>query len=259
MGDNSKISWTDATWNPTTGCTQIPGPHGGPSGCDHCYAKTLINTRQIANPTSVRFGHEFGEVMLHPERLDQPLKWRRPRRIFVNSLSDLFHKDIPPGFIAQVFDVMEKAHWHTFQVLTKRPERMARLMRGAKGPSPNVWLGTSICSNDDAWRADELRNTPAAVRFLSLEPLLGPVDQVDFTDIGWVIVGGESGPGARPMNLDWAREVRNRCLTLHPMRRTPGIPFFLKQLGGERNKRAEDEAVLDGRLWAEFPPVVTHA
>jgi len=231
------IGWTHRpgtkgeTWNPTTGCTQIPGAKGGPSGCDNCYAKySVIDTRQRFNPKSVRFGKAFEEVMVHPERLDAPLRWTKPRTIFVNSLSDLFHADIPDDFVYKVLDVVAKSPQHTFQVLTKRPERMSRLLSrwylGMSNPTllPNLWLGVSIATNADAWRVAHLRTTPALVRFFSLEPLLGPVDQVPFEGIDWIIAGGESGRNARPMHPDWVRGIRDRCADL-------GIPFFFKQWG----------------------------
>ncbi len=246
MADKSAIEWTDATWNPTTGCTQIPGPRGGPSGCDNCYAKTLIDLRQSKNPKSPRYGKPFETVMLHESRLTQPLRWKRPRRIFVNSLSDVFHPDVPEDFIAQIFDVMVSAHWHAFQVLTKRPDRMRRI--APTTPASNIWLGASVCSNDDAWRADALRATPAVIRFLSVEPLLGPVDRVDLDGIDWLIAGGESGKGARPMNTAWVRDLRDRCVARN-------IPFFFKQWGGAVDKRGHGDAVLDGRRWMECPRI----
>jgi protein gp37 len=271
MADKTRIEWTDATWNPTTGCTQIPGAHGAPSGCDHCYAKTLIDTRLSKNPRSSRYGQPFETVMLHRSRLTKPLTWQRQRRIFVDSLSDLFHIDVSDEYVALIFDVMIAADWHTFQVLTKRPERMRRfvsemmnaivhhtgprvaLFEANMGrsltysvPAPNIWLGTSICSNDDAWRADMLRQTPATIRFLSLEPMLGPVDRVDFTAVDWIIVGGESGRGARAMAESWVRDVRDRCSALD-------VPFFFKQWGGETAKRGHEEAVLDGQRHIAWP------
>jgi protein gp37 len=263
MSDKSPIEWTEATWNPVTGCTPIPGVAGRPSGCDHCYARTLIDRRMSKNPNSVRFGHPFAEVMTHEDRLAQPFRWKRPRRIFVNSLSDLFHKDVPDELIAQVFATMAFAAQHTYQVLTKRPERMRRLLaafsdgralghalslpvkvhgdriiatadltashggvRSASHPwpIPHVHVGVSISTNDDAWRADMLRETPSGVRWVSAEPLLGPLDKVDLTGIDWVVVGGESGHGARPMHPQWARDLRDRCVDA-------GIPYFFKQWG----------------------------
>jgi len=234
MSDKSAIEWTDATWNPVTGCSKVS------PGCANCYAETL----------SLRFGHSklpwtpenaAANVVLHPERLSLPLTWRTPRLVFVNSMSDLFHELVPWEYIDQVFDVMEQAPRHTFQVLTKRPERMRALARLVP---PNVWLGTSI--ENDRWtlRADYLRETPRAIRFLSLEPLLGPLPSLDLTGIDWVIVGGESGAGHRPINPDWVRDLRDRC-------NTAGVAFFFKQWGGRTPKSGGRE--LDGRTWNEMP------
>lgn len=255
MADKSSIEWCDATWNAITGCSQIPGPHGSPSGCDNRYAKRLNDTRLIANPKIARYGKPFETVLCHEDRLDQPLRWKAPRRIFVNSLSDMFHVDVPREFIDKMLAVMSLCPQHTFQILTKRPDRMRayfddfgnryetiediavkigeahgvkdayeRYYRWLNAYSPNVWLGTSICSNVDAWRADVLRKTAPHVRFLSVEPMLGPVGDVDLTGIQWVIAGGESGPGARPMHQVWALELRDRCIEA-------GIPYFFKQWG----------------------------
>jgi protein gp37 len=288
MSDKSGIEWTDATWNPVTGCTQIPGVKGRPSGCDNCYAKRLNDTRMIANPRSVRFGHPFETVLLHPERLELPLRWS-PRRIFVNSLSDLFHPDVPDEFIARVFAIMICSPQHTFQVLTKRPERMKRFMdnlgrgphalgagktigmvrslpvtiEGDKAyaiakmstgsraeyrveyawPAPHIQLGTSIATSDDAWRSFQLGHTRAAVRFLSVEPLVGPVDAMHLENVDWVIVGGESGKGWRPMDFAWARDVRDRC-------RARGIPFFFKQVAASR---PTDDMIPEDLRIREFP------
>lgn len=227
MSENSKIQWTTHTWNPTTGCTQIPGVGGSPSGCDKCYAKRQLDTRFRANPKSPRFGLPFETVLTHPNRLATPEKWKSPALIFVNSVSDLFHADIPEAFIDEVFATMlHDANWHTYQILTKRPERMQRYMRSFSGPAipPNVWLGTSISTNADAWRSTMLAKTNAAIRFLSVEPMLGPVNDVPLVGIDWVIAGGESGPGARPMHEVWVRELRDRC-------ERAGIAFFFKQWG----------------------------
>ncbi len=220
MSDKSSIEWTDATWNPVTGCTKVS------AGCDHCYAETFAE-RFRGVP---RHPYEQGfDLKLWPQRLGIPLGWRRPRRVFVNSMSDLFHRDVPDEYILRVFRVMAEAEIHTFQVLTKRPDRMMRLLqrwedRGVLAPLPNVWLGTSIEAMGQAWRAEKLRRTPAAVRFISAEPLLGPLGSLDLTGIDWVIAGGESGPGARPANPEWFRELRSGC-------RRAGVAFFMKQLG----------------------------
>jgi protein gp37 len=238
VADGSAIEWTDATWNPVTGCTKIT------AGCDHCYAARFAE-RFRGVP-----GHPFEsgfDLTLRPERLRQPLSWRRPRMIFVNSMSDLFHKDVPSDFVDGVFDTMEEAHWHVFQVLTKRSSLMQRYLErryAERASPPNVWLGVSVEEAAAKSRIAHLREVPAAVRFLSIEPLIGPVGEMDLTGIHWVIVGGESGPGARPMQIDWAREVRNEC-------ERQGVAFFFKQWGGLRPKTGGRE--LDGREWNEMP------
>ena len=230
MGDKTGIEWTDATWNPVTGCDRLS------PGCDHCYALTMAG--RLKRMGSARYqrdgdprtsGPGFG-VTCHEDVLDQPLRWRRPRRIFVNSMSDLFHPDVPDLFIAQVFTVMALCPQHTFQILTKRPQRMASLLRHREAcydgwPLPNVWLGTSIENDRYAFRADHLRATPAAVRFVSAEPLLGPLPSLDLTGIDWLIVGGESGPAARPMHPDWVRDLRDRCLFRREPCEQPEIPY----------------------------------
>jgi protein gp37 len=244
MSDHSRIEWTDATWNPVTGCTKVS------PGCAHCYAETFAE-RFRGVP-----GHPYErgfDLTLRPERLDAPLSWKRPRRIFVNSMSDLFHDDVPDQFIYAVFDTMRRAHWHQFQVLTKRPQRAAQMASRLPWP-PNIWLGTSIELQRWAWRADAIRQVPAAVRFLSCEPLLGPLD-LDLSGIHWVIVGGESGPKARPMHPDWARGIRDQCLRV-------GVAFFFKQWGahdadGRRVGKWQAGRLLDGRTWDEMPGV-TH-
>ncbi|HWJ49574.1 MAG TPA: phage Gp37/Gp68 family protein, partial [Solirubrobacteraceae bacterium] len=265
MGDKSAIQWTDATWNPVTGCSKVS------PGCAHCYAETLakrLHRMGKEGYTGLPWtpANASQNVFLRPERLDQPLRWRRPRMIFVNSMSDLFHEEVPDYFIAQVFEVMEQAPQHTFQVLTKRPERMRQLLLawsmdgGGYSPPANVWLGTSIENRRYVHRADLLRETPAAVRFISAEPLLGPLvhdtdvgmyndcshsvcdcpkrlgdpytpcwsdayegPELDLTDIDWLIVGGESGPGHRRMDPWWVESLRDACET---------TAFFFKQWGG---------------------------
>lgn len=236
MSDRSRIEWTSASWNPVTGCDQVS------PGCAHCYAKTF----------SERFrgvpGHPFEqgfELKLWPERLELPLRWRRPKLVFVNSMSDLFHEDIPFEYIAAVFDVMERADQHTFQVLTKRHERLAELAPRLHWPE-NVWMGVSIENRRFMHRADYLRQVDAAVRFISAEPLLGPLEGLTLTNIDWLIAGGESGPGHRRVDADWVRELRDRCVT-------EGIAFFLKQWGGRTPKSGGRE--LDGRTWDEMPTV----
>jgi protein gp37 len=265
MTARSAIEWTQATWNPVTGCDRIS------PGCQHCYALTLAKRLKAMGqakyhtdgrpPTS---GPGFG-VATHPQALAEPLGWRRPRRIFVNSMSDLFHARVPTAFIAEVFAVMAAADHHTYQVLTKRPARMAGMLRSdafaesvsqvaaerhgiavLTWPLPNVWLGASIETGAYCWRADRLRQIPAAVRFLSCEPLLGPLPSLDLTGIDWVIVGGESGPGHRPVDPAWVRQLRDRCVA-------GGIPFFFKQWGGLTPKAGG--RVLDGRTWDQYPPL----
>jgi protein gp37 len=244
MGERTRIEWTDATWNPMTGCTRIS------AGCDHCYAATLAQTktretylrelpvrdtpRNRADPFAPRFWEQ---------RLDRPLRWKEPRRIFVNSMSDLFHAHFSLGMIQRVFDVMEQASWHQFQVLTKRPERALRLSGHLKWPD-NIWLGTSIETMEFAERAVTTREVPAAVRFISAEPLLGPLDDLDLTGIDWVIGGGESGAGHRPCELTWARGLRDLCLR-------HGVAFFWKQWGGRTSKAGG--RWLDGVIWDEYP------
>lgn len=252
MADKSAIEWTDATWNPVTGCSRVS------PGCAHCYAATLaprLARMGQAGYTDLPWTPEnaAANVMIHADRLDTPLRWKRPRRIFVNSMSDLFHELVPLDFLCWVFTTMAAAPQHTFQVLTKRPERMAAVMGSVAAgsiwnewPLPNVWIGTSIENNRYTSRADDLRAVPGewTTRFLSLEPLLGPLPSLDLTGIGWVIVGGESGPGFRPVDPDWVRDVRDRCVAA-------GVPFLFKQWGGIRSKAGGRE--LDGRTWDEYP------
>jgi protein gp37 len=240
MAHATTIEWTDATWNPVTGCTKIS------AGCDHCYAERF-SERFRGTP-----GHPFKtgfDLTLRPERLEQPLRWRAPRMIFVNSMSDLFHKDIPKDFIDRVFSTMERAPWHTFQVLTKRSSLMRDFLRKrygtVRGPA-HMWFGVSIEDATKISRVRHLRDAPAGVRFLSIEPLIGPIGTLDLSGIDWVIVGGESGPGARPMHPDWVRSIRDQCLDAH-------VAFFFKQWGGLRPKSGGRE--LDGEEWNDFPDV----
>lgn len=244
MSDGTAIEWTDATWNPVTGCTKIS------RGCDNCYA-ARFSERFRGVP-----GHPFStgfDLTLRPERVDQPLKWRRPRMIFVNSMSDLFHKEVPKSFIDLVFSTMESANWHTFQVLTKRSSLMRNYLRGrygeGRGPA-HIWCGVSVEDAQATSRIKHLRASPAGVRFLSIEPLIGAVGAINLQGIDWVIAGGESGPGARPVHLEWVREVRDQCATQN-------VAFFFKQWGGLRPKTGGRE--LDGREWSEFPSLRTSA
>lgn len=235
MGERTTIEWTNATWNPITGCSKIS------PGCKHCYAERLA--KRLMEMGNARYRQGF-RLTLHQDLLDLPLRWRRPRMIFVCSMSDLFHEQVPIGFIRSVFATMERAPWHIYQVLTKRAKRLAEVTRSLSLP-PNVWVGVSVESHDYLWRVDYLRQVPAHIRFLSCEPLLGPL-HLDLTGIHWVIVGGESGPGARPMQKAWVKAIRDQCLAA-------GVPFFFKQWGGEADKRGHDKALLDGRLWREWP------
>jgi protein gp37 len=236
MSEVSSIEWTDATWNPVTGCTKVS------QGCKHCYAHTFAE-RWRGIP-----GHPYQQgfdLKLWPERVLMPLKWREPRRIFVNSMSDLYHPGIPDGFIRNVFATMVRASWHTFQVLTKRSERLEQISRSLPWRS-NIWQGVSVEDARVVNRIEHLRRVPAKVRFLSLEPLIGPLDRLDLTGIHWVIVGGESGPGARPMDPAWVRSIRSQC-------RQQDVPFFFKQWGGVHKSMAGRR--LDGRTWDSMPRV----
>lgn len=233
------------TWNPTTGCDVVS------PGCDNCYAlafakrlKAMGNPGYQADGDPRTSGPGF-RITLHPDRLEVPLRWRRPRLVFVDSMSDLFHPRVPADFLGDVLDVMRRADRHTFFALTKRPARMASLLtRLQPEPLPNVWWGTTVENGDYVWRAGWLRDTPAAVRFLSLQPLIGPVAELDLAGMDWVYVGGESGAGHRPMSATWVRDVRDRCLAA-------GIPFLFKQWGG-RTRNAGGR-LLDGRTWSQMP------
>jgi len=250
VGLKTGIEWTDATWNPVTGCTRVS------AGCDNCYAARLASrllrdhykARPPVVPTPENMADPFS-VRIWPERLSQPLRERRPRMIFVNSMSDLFHADVPEDFIRSVFEVMLEADWHTYQVLTKRPARAARFFRRnadlfPRGTVPgHIWIGTSVENQGVTYRVAQLVSIPAEVRFLSCEPLLGPVT-LNLDGIHWVIVGGESGPVRRPMDLDWARSIRDQCLAA-------GVPFFFKQVGGRTPKAGG--RLLDGKTWDEYP------
>ena len=240
MADGSSIEWTDATWNPVTGCTKIT------DGCVNCYAARF--SERFRGVTGHPFESGF-DITLRPGRLDQPLRWRKPRTIFVNSMSDLFHKEVPVSFVDRVFDTMEAAAWHTFQVLTKRSSLMQRYLRrryADRAPPAHMWFGVSVENAAACGRIEHLRQAPAAVRFLSIEPLIGPVGPIDLVGIHWVIVGGESGPGARPMNEAWVTDLRDQCVS-------QGVPFFFKQWGGFRPKTGGRQ--LGGREWNEMPRV----
>lgn len=232
MADHSGIEWTEATWNPVSGCTKIS------PGCDRCYAERV--TRRFPKTYPQGF-----TLTLRRDALDLPLRWRRPRVVFVNSMSDLFHTDVPESFIAEVFDVMRRCPQHTFQVLTKRGERLARVAPRLPWPS-NVWMGVSVESPAFTWRIDYLRQVPAAVRFISAEPLLAALPSLNLEGVHWLIGGGESQAGARPAENAWFRDLRDQC-------DAAGVAFFLKQLGGHPSKRGGDDAVLDGRRWTLMP------
>jgi protein gp37 len=245
MATNSSIEWTEATWNPVGGCT-ILSP-----GCTNCYAMRLarrleaMGQRKYAGTTRVSGGRAKwnGKIVLDEAALDIPLKWKTPKIIFVNSMSDLFHEKVPVEFISSVFDVMRQARHHTFQILTKRAERLASVADKLPWPN-NVWMGVSVESEDYTVRIDDLRCTPAFIKFLSLEPLLGPLHNLNLAGIDWAIAGGESGPSARPMNPDWVRSIRDQCIDA-------GVAFHFKQWGGVQKKQTG--RVLDGRTWDELP------
>ncbi len=234
MAQGSSIEWTEATWNPVTGCTKIS------PGCKHCYAERMAERLQAMGQPNYKNGFE---LTLQPQMLELPLCWRTPQTIFVNSMSDLFHDEVPLAYIQRAFDVMRRAHWHRFQVLTKRAARLAELDAKIEWAS-NIWMGVSVESAKYVERIDDLRSTRAAVRFLSLEPLLEPLPSLELRGIHWVIVGGESGPKARPMDAAWVIDLRDQC-------RRARVPFFFKQWGGRNKKRAG--RLLEGRTWDEMP------
>jgi len=234
MAEHSTIEWTEATWNPVTGCSKVS------TGCKHCYAERLA--RRLQAMGALRYRNGF-TVTLHPAVLDLPKRWRRPRMVFVNSMSDLFHESVPPEFIQRVFATMRDCPQHTFQVLTKRSARLRDLAPHLDW-APNIWMGVSVENRRVIHRIHDLQAVPAHVRFLSCEPLLGPLDDLPLDGIHWVIVGGESGPGARPMQAAWVRAIRDRC-------RRADVPFFFKQWGGVRKDRTGRD--LDGRAYDEMP------
>lgn len=249
MAGSSDIEWTEATWNPIAGC-KVLSP-----GCTNCYAMRMAARLQAMGQwkyegTTRKSGRRHvwtGKVVLDFDALDIPLKWRKPKRIFVNSMSDLFQDAVPEDFVLGVWSTMEQAHWHTFQILTKRPDRMASMLSGEKfRVLPNVWLGTSIEDAEHVFRLEALQNVPAQVRFISFEPLLGPIPAVDLKGIHWAIVGGESGPGSRPIDEAWIDGIERNC-------RRDKVAFFFKQWGG-RNKKASGRE-LRGRTWDEYPAV----
>ena len=240
MALSTSIEWTDSTWNPVTGCTKIS------SGCNHCYAERMaLRLQAMGNPSYV---NGFN-VTLHEDMLSLPLKWKKPQTIFVNSMSDLFHEDIPIEFIQRVFDIMSQADWHRYQILTKRPERMLELSPQLPWES-NIWMGVTVEADNYTYRIEHLKNTNAKVKFLSLEPLLSPISNLPLEGIDWVIVGGESGPNARSIKKDWVIDIRNQC-------QNSKVPFFFKQWGGVNKKKAGRE--LEGRIWSETPTLLPNA
>ncbi|MEW5701904.1 MAG: phage Gp37/Gp68 family protein [Candidatus Zixiibacteriota bacterium] len=234
MALSSPIEWTNSTWNPVTGCDKVS------PGCKFCYAERMARRLRAMGSENYRNGFE---LTIHDNALPLPLLWPKPQTIFVNSMSDLFHRDVPLEFIQKVFWVMQEAGWHQFQILTKRAERLAEVWRQLPWPR-NVWMGVSVEDHRYVHRVHYLKEVPAAVRFLSVEPLLGPIPRLPLDGIDWVIAGGESGPGCRPMQADWVRDIRDQCLVRE-------VPFFFKQWGGVHKKR--QGRVLDGRTWDEMP------
>lgn len=230
----SAIEWTESTWNPLTGCTKIS------PGCKHCYAERMAMRLQAMGQANYVDGFA---LTLHEQALELPLRWKKPQTIFVNSMSDMFHVQVPRDFILRAFDVMQRAHWHRFQVLTKRADRLAALNDDLPW-ADNIWMGVSVENESYGYRIDHLRETGAAIKFLSLEPLLGPLDKLRLNGIDWVIAGGESGPGARPMDPQWVRSIRDQCVDAQ-------VPFFFKQWGGVRKKRFG--RTLEGRTWDQMP------
>ena len=236
MAIRSPIEWTESTWNPLTGCTKIS------PGCKHCYAERMALRLQAMGQANYANGFS---LTLHETVLDMPLRWKKPQTIFVNSMSDMFHQRVPKEFIIRAFEVMRRAYWHRFQVLTKRADRLVSLNEELHWPE-NVWMGVSVESGSYSNRIDQLKTTGAFIKFLSLEPLLGPLDNLNLSGIDWVIVGGESGPRARPMSPDWVISIRNQCIDAN-------VPFFFKQWGGVRKKKTG--RTLEGRTWDELPIV----
>jgi protein gp37 len=235
---SSKIEWTDSTWNPLTGCSKIS------PGCKHCYAERM--SLRLKAMGHQKYSNAF-KLTVHEDELTKPLQWKKPQIIFVNSMSDLFHEGVSFEFIQRVFSVMREASWHTFQILTKRSKRLSEVASKIDWPA-NVWMGVSVENQDYDFRIDHLRQTQAIVKFLSLEPLLGPILNLNLTGIDWVIVGGESGPGARPLSEQWVIDIRDQCVRAN-------VPFFFKQWGGVNKKQSG--RTLQGRTWDELPNIAT--
>jgi protein gp37 len=238
MAQGSGIEWTESTWNPVTGCTKVS------PGCKHCYAERMAERLQAMGQANYRNGFR---LTLQPHMLELPLRWKKPQTIFVNSMSDLFHTNVPLDYLLRVFDVMRRSHWHNFQVLTKRSERLAELDPHLEW-APNIWMGVSVESDTYRHRIDDLRATGAMLKFLSLEPLLGPLPSLDLRGIDWAIVGGESGPRARAMDPAWVIDLRDQC-------RRARVQFFFKQWGGKNKKRAG--RLLEGRTWDQMPAAMS--
>jgi protein gp37 len=238
MAIKSSIEWTESTWNPITGCTKVS------SGCLNCYAERMSKRLQAMGNKNYKDGFQLA---CHPDALRVPLRWKKSQMIFVNSMSDTFHQDVSESFIKDIFGIMNQTPWHTYQLLTKRSERMADLS-SLFNWSPNIWMGVTVENQDHLNRIDDLRNVPSIVKYLSLEPLLGPLDELDLSGINWVIVGGESGPGARPMKREWVESIRDKCVNAQ-------VPFFFKQWGGVQKKKAG--RILRDRTWDEMPVLLT--
>jgi len=238
MGLKSSIEWTEATWNPVTGCTKIS------PGCTHCYAERMSKRLKLMGQRNYSNGFK---LTLHEDSLTLPLTWKKSQSIFVNSMSDLFHKDVPDNYIIKVFDIMKKANWHRFQILTKRAERLEEINKKIDWPS-NVWMGVSVENADYTYRIDNLRKTGAKIKFISFEPLLGPINNLCLEGIDWAIVGGESGPYARPMDVSWVLGIRDQCAK-------ENVAFFFKQWGGVNKKKTG--RLLEGRTWDDKPVAIS--
>jgi len=236
MATKSAIEWTESTWNPVTGCTKIS------AGCKNCYAERMAKRLKAMGQPNYANGFN---VTIQQHMFELPLRWKTPQMIFVNSMSDLFHEKVSNDFIFQIFDVMNRAHWHVFQILTKRSDRLMNLSAVLKW-SPNIWMGVTVENEDHTFRIDHLRKTTALTKFLSLEPLLGPLPNLNLKGIDWAIVGGESGPNARPMKKEWATDILYQC-------KKQNVPFFFKQWGGVNKKKAGRS--LEGRIWDDMPTV----
>jgi protein gp37 len=240
MAQNSSIEWTESTWNPITGCDKIS------PGCKFCYAERMAKRLKAMGSENYKNGFKLA---LHEHVLELPLTWKKPQTIFVNSMSDLFHKNVPVEFIQKMFEVMNRASWHRFQILTKRSDRLLELNNKLTW-TENIWMGVSVENQDYTFRIDDLRNISAHTKFLSIEPLIGPISKLNLKNIDWVIAGGESGPGARPMKKEWVIEIKDKCLDSR-------VPFFFKQWGGVNKKKRG--RLLEGRIWNQMPLIIKAA